>query len=147
MMKTILRFFILISFLFIFILSLHAQTPVQTYGQLRVSNKYLVDKNDTPVVLRGMSLFWSQWGYKYWNSSVINWVATDWKVSVIRAAMGVENGGYLSNPTYHKDLVKTVVDACINAGLYVIIDWHDHNAPQHQTEAINFFREMAQTYG
>lgn len=146
-MKKILRFSILISFLFIFILSSHAQTPVQTYGQLRVSGRYLVDKNGTPVVLRGMSLFWSQWGYKYWNSSVINWVATDWKVSVIRAAMGVEEGGYLSNPTYHKDLVKTVVDACINAGLYVIIDWHDHNAPAHQTEAINFFREMAQTYG
>ncbi|MEN3013433.1 MAG: cellulase family glycosylhydrolase, partial [Endomicrobiia bacterium] len=124
-----------------------SQTPVQVHGQLRVSGRYLVDRNGVPVVLRGMSLFWSQWGSKYWNSSVIDWVATDWKVNVIRAAMGIEDGGYLTYPTTHKNLVKTVVQACIDRGIYVIIDWHDHNAPAHQSQAIEFFREMAQTYG
>jgi hypothetical protein len=31
--------------------------------------------------------------------------------------------------------------------MYVIIDWHSHHAEDHRQGAIDFFREMAQTYG
>jgi endoglucanase len=30
--------------------------------------------------------------------------------------------------------------------MYVLIDWHDHHAYQHQEEAISFFTEMAKKY-
>ncbi len=139
---------IVIYLLLILKILLYSQTPVDIYGQLRVQGKYLVDKNGNPVVLRGLSLFWSCWGSKYWNADVINWVATDWRVNVIRAAMGVEPaGGYLDSPTTNENLVNTVVQACINRGIYVIIDWHDHNAPAHQSQAIQFFQKMAQRWG
>lgn len=149
MVKQVKTNLIFVSILVLFSnLFLYSQTPVEIYGQLRVQGKYLVDKNGNPVVLRGMSLFWSCWGSKYWNADVINWVATDWRVNVIRAAMGVEPaGGYLDSPTTNENLVNTVVQACINRGIYVIIDWHDHNAPSHQSQAIQFFQKMAQRWG
>ena len=62
--------------------------------------------------------------------------------------MGVENpGGYLDNQQSNKERLKTVVDAAIDEGIYVIIDWHSHNAEDHLEEAKIFFQEIAQTYG
>ncbi len=42
-----------------------AQTPVERHGQLQVQGKGIVDQRGEPVVLRGMSLFWSQWQPQY----------------------------------------------------------------------------------
>ena len=130
-------------------------TPVDTHGQLSVKGNKIVDKNGDVVVLRGMSLFWSQAaeGRDFYNADVVNWLAEDWHANIIRIAMGVEGDwgpgaeAYLTNPEVHKQRVKTVVDAAIAKGIYVIIDWHDHNADKHQAQAIAFFEEMARLYG
>ncbi|MFT3771762.1 MAG: glycoside hydrolase family 5 protein [Minicystis sp.] len=122
-------------------------SPVALHGKLSVSGGKLRDEHGAAVQLAGMSLFWSQWSGSFWNASVVGTLADDWHASVVRAAMGVENGGYLQNPGAEKARVKTVVDAAIAKGIYVIIDWHDHNASQHTNEAKAFFTEMAQTYG
>ena len=129
----------------------HAQTQtvVQKYGQLRVQGNRIVDQTGTAVQLRGMSLYWSQWIPKYYNYNTIKWLRDDWKITVIRAAVGV-NGttdGYLVNPTAERNRVITVVDAAIALGIYVIIDWHDHTASDHRTQAQAFFADMAQRYG
>jgi aryl-phospho-beta-D-glucosidase BglC (GH1 family) len=62
--------------------------------------------------------------------------------------MGVEDpGGYLDNKTTNKNRVKTIVDAAIDEGIYVIIDWHSHHAEDNTNEAALFFQEMANLYG
>lgn len=118
------------------------------YGQLGISGKYLVQaSNNQPVQLRGMSLWWSQWMSQFYNADTVNALKTSWNCNVIRAAMGVEMGGYLDNPNTEIQKVYAVVDAAIAAGIYVIVDWHDNNAQYHQGQAIQFFGNISQKYG
>ncbi|ATB42935.1 Endo-1,4-beta-xylanase A precursor [Cystobacter fuscus] len=121
-------------------------SPVATNGKLQVVGNQIRNQSGVAIQLKGMSLFWSQWGGTFYNASVVNSLADNWKVTVVRAAMGVESGGYLTNPAAEKARVKTVVDAAIAKGLYVIIDWHDHNATAHTAQSKAFFTEMAQLY-
>lgn len=120
---------------------------VKRYGQLSVKGNQIVDKDGNPIVLRGMSLFWSQWMGQYYNYDCVKWLRDDWRCTVVRAAMGVEMGGYLSNPEIEMKKIKTVIDACIDLGIYVIVDWHDHNAERNIEKVVIFFREIAETYG
>ncbi|MFN6944565.1 MAG: glycoside hydrolase family 5 protein [Cytophagaceae bacterium] len=130
-------------------------TPaVERWGQLSVEGNRIVGKDGNPVVLRGMSFFWSQWpeGSKYYNKDVVKWLRDDWRCTVIRAAMAVDqiHGGYTTSPTIaerEKAKIIEVIDAAIDNGLYVIIDWHSHEAEETVEDAKAFFAEMAQTYG
>lgn len=122
-------------------------TAIEQHGQLRVEGNRILGEHGEPVVLRGASLFWSQWMGQFYNYDAVQWLQEDWNCSIVRAAMGVEMGGYLENPQIEKAKVTAVVEAAIDLGLYVIIDWHDHNAHQHQAQAQQFFAEMAQRYG
>lgn len=131
-------------------LAVVSASPVSTHGRLQVSGNSIVDESGQPAQLRGMSMFWSQWMSKYWDADAVHWMQNDWGASVVRAAMGVdESEGYIhaDNRTFNKDLMTTVVDASIDAGIYVIIDWHSHNAEQYPEESKAFFSEMAQKYG
>ncbi|MEI6086456.1 MAG: glycoside hydrolase family 5 protein [Bacteroidota bacterium] len=122
-------------------------SAVDYYGPLKVSGNRITGKADSAVQLRGMSFFWSQWIGKYYNASVVKWLKDDWYCNVVRAAMAVEEGGYLTNPAIEKQKVFDVVDAAIANGMYVIIDWHDHHASDHLAQATKFFAEIAQKYG
>ncbi len=121
-------------------------TPVEKYGFLQVTKNQITDQSGTPVQLKGVSLFWSQWGHKYWNKDAISFIVDNWNVTVIRAPMGIEKGGYLESGQVEKDRVKTAVDIAVKLGIYVIIDWHDHAASDHTKEAAAFFKEMAALY-
>jgi len=119
---------------------------VDKHGQLSVQGNRIVDKNGNPVVLHGMCLYWSQWKGQFYNYQCVQWLRDDWKCTVVRASMGVESGGYLTNPETEKAKIKTVIDACIDLGIYVIVDWHDHNAQNHLSQSISFFEEIANDY-
>jgi len=123
-----------------------ALLPVNKYGQLHVSGRYLKSQRGQTISLRGQSLGWSTYWPKYWNANVVNWLTDDFKVDVIRASMGVEGPqGYLNDQNEQLSNVKTVVDAAIAKGTYVIIDWHCEAF--HQDEAVAFFKMMAMQYG
>ena len=98
--------------------------------------------------LAGIGLFWSNSGWggeKYYTPQTLAWLKTDWKASVVRIPMGVdEPNGYLGNastpadPT-NKDRVFAAIDAAIANDLYVIVDWHTHHAEDFQPQAIHVF--------
>ena len=126
-------------------------TLINIHGLLEVNGNRIVNKNNEPVSLAGNSFFWSNDGWggeKYYNSEVVSWLKEDWNTSIVRASMGVEDpGGYLDNKTANKDRVKIIIDAAIQEGIYVIVDWHSHHAEDYLDEAIIFFEEIASLYG
>jgi endoglucanase len=122
-------------------------TPVEKFGQLKIEGTTIVGQNNQVVQLTGMSLFWSQWISKYYNYDCIKWLANDWKCSVVRAAMAVNYGGYAKHPQREQKKVEKVVDAAIDLGIYVVIDFHEHGAENFLPEAKTFFALMAQKYG
>lgn len=121
--------------------------PVDKYGQLRVEGTNIISQNGEIVQLAGMSFFWSQWIGKYYNYNCVKWLRDDWKCSVVRAAMAVNYNGYSKHPRREQKKIERVVEAAIDLGIYVIIDFHEHNAENYLSEAKTFFSEMAKKYG
>lgn len=122
-----------------------AQTPVERHGQLRVQGNRIVNQHGEPVQLRGMSLFWSQWMGQFYNADAVRWLRDDWGCNVVRAALAVHHGGYKEHPEREMAKVRTVIDAAIDQGIYVIVDWHAHE-PEPEL-ARQFFTQVAQAYG
>ncbi len=127
-------------------LSISAQ-PVKQHGQLKVNGVQLMDAGGNPVALHGMSFGWHNLWPRFYNKKAVHELVTKWNCTVIRASMGIElnDSGYLKKPEESVRLMKNVIDACIKEGVYVIIDWHDHNI--HTAEAKAFFEMMAKQYG
>ena len=128
-------------------------TPVATHGKLSVNGTQLVDSKGQPFQLRGISTHGLQWdvGYRYNNKAAFQTVRDDWGANCIRLAMYVGEGGYLSQPSKMKSEVNKGVSYATDLGMYVIIDWHilndgTNNPKNHQTQAIDFFTEMAKKY-
>jgi len=135
----------------VLLLSLNAvagnNTYVDTHGKLAIKHTDLVDQHGNVVQLRGMSLFWSQWGSQYYNKLVVNKLAKDWNISVIRAAIAAQKGGYNSNPEGELRKLDAVIKAAVENGIYVIVDWHSHDAQKYTDDAIEFFEAVASKYG
>ncbi|MEO6229277.1 MAG: glycoside hydrolase family 5 protein [Ferruginibacter sp.] len=120
--------------------------PVNNHGQLKVSGINLVDQHNKPVVLNGVSFGWSCFHPRFYTAGTVEWLHKDWKCNVVRAALGVEpRGGYIQDSARSINLIKTIVEAAIKEGIYVIIDWHSHNI--NLQESKQFFKMMATAYG
>ncbi len=124
-------------------------TPVDVNGHLAVKATRLVNEAGDPVQLKGVSSMWLNWESQAYaeDPTALRWMRNNWKLSVIRAAMGVEpDGAYLTNPDTALEQLYAVVDSAIAAGVYVLIDFHAHQAYEHQDEAVAFFSEVATKY-
>jgi len=137
--------------------------PVATHGQLKVVGTQLQDQAGKPVQLKGVSSQWLNYETKTFPESkpALQYARDHWKLSVIRAAMGVDvQGGYLGTGTgANADQatmlakVNTIVQNAIDLGLYVIVDWHTSNAVTSKgtttqaAQASAFFTQIATQYG
>ncbi|MEU7947485.1 cellulase family glycosylhydrolase [Micromonospora taraxaci] len=125
-------------------------TPVERHGQLRVCGSTMCDKSGARVQLRGISSMWLNWETAPYaeNLSALRWMRDNWNLQVIRAAMGVEPAGaYLSDPNKARTQVETIINNAVTAGVYVIVDWHAHEAQNNQSQAVAFFGDLARRYG
>ncbi len=122
--------------------SIEEQTEL---SPLSVKGTQLVDRDGKAVVLHGVSYGWHQFWPRFYNEQSVKTLVDDWGVNIVRAAMGIElDGGYIDKPEWSKEKVYSVVDAAIDNGVYVIVDWHSHNI--NLIEAKEFFAEVATKY-
>lgn len=127
------------------LLNLQAQ-PVKIHGNLSVKGTQMIDQNGKVTVLNGVSYGWHNWWPRFYNKESVKWLATDWKCSVVRAAMGIDpKQGYIDKPEWSKEKMEAVIQGAIENDIYVIIDWHSHTLKPDQAKV--FFTEMAQKYG
>jgi endoglucanase len=131
-------------------------TPVATapgvvtrHGRLQVAGTKIVGADGQPVSLAGVSYGWSQWqAARFYNAGVVNWVKQDWKADIVRLPLGIhEEDGYFQHPKENLARVIAGIDAALAADLYVLVDWHDHNAHLHAAQSIAFFQAIARRYG
>ena len=121
-------------------------SPVAEHGALFVQGGKVVDAHGQPVTLRGMSLFWSQWEPEYYSRETVDWLARDWQVDVVRAAIAAE-GSDSARQHFEREFAKAsaVIDAAIANGIYVIVDWHAHRP--YPDDAARFLTAVAAKYG
>ncbi|MDR2999853.1 MAG: cellulase family glycosylhydrolase [Fibromonadaceae bacterium] len=150
--------------------------PVSHFGALKVckiSNKGRIcgSKNgleSTPVQVKGPSLFWhsSAEGAPFYVPETVDWFVDNMEVGIVRTAMGVRylaqnmqcqnsgpiNGsgstvlGYWDAAANSQRMIERVVDAAIENDVYVIVNWHSHDAHNETARATTFFRDMATKY-
>lgn len=122
-------------------------TIVDAHGQLHIEGTRIKDECGRNVQLRGMSYFWHQWdgSFRHWTSGTVRWLRDDWNVTVVRGAMGIHSTGYFQDKQFAEDTMRQLIDACIEHGIYVIVDWHSHGT--YTEEAKAFFSDIARDYG
>ncbi|MBN1758300.1 MAG: glycoside hydrolase family 5 protein [Chitinispirillaceae bacterium] len=118
------------------------------HGWLQTRQSYILNERGNIVQLRGMSFFWSRPDWyqgtgmgSFYSADMVGFLADTWHCTVVRAAYDRNDG---NNNGWNE--VQTVIDAAIEKGLYVIIDWHAHDANEHESDAITFFTEQARKY-
>ena len=118
----------------------------ETLPALVVNGTQLMNTEGDTVVLHGVSYGWHQFWPRFYNASSVAYLVNDWGAQVLRASMGVDldSACYVNKPEFGIECVTKVVDAAIENGVYVIIDWHSHNL--RQEEAKEFFTQMATRY-
>lgn len=120
-------------------------TPVARNGFLQVKGARLVNQAGQVVALHGVSYGWHNFWPRFYNPQSVGWLAKDWHVSVVRAAIGVEpKGGYIDDPAAALKAAEAVIKGAIDNGIYVIVDWHSHNI--NLDSAGQFFSYIAQKY-
>ena len=131
--------------------SIPVVSPVAQHGDLSVKDGKIIGRTGQQVSLAGPSFFWSTIGWdmdKYYTRDMVDYFVTDWNAGIIRAAISAQNeGSYLTHPDAQTRLASTLVEAAIENGVYVVVDWHSHEAEEHPDAAIAFFTDMATRYG
>lgn len=135
----------------------YVSSTVQKYGNLKLVGNQLSDQRGNPVQLQGISAHGLQW-FPLVDNQTIPYMAEFFGVEAVRLAMYIEDyaptdpsdfwGGYVANKEFLLSETEKAIEDAVNAGVYVLVDWHIHNVPSKYTaEAKEFFTYISKKYG
>lgn len=130
-------------------------SPVAKNGWIQVQDNKLMNEHGEQIQLRGVATHGLQWyGDFYKDGNAIKQAAVTWGVDVVRLSVYVYEGGYLDNkelnPADFDVMIESIIDSCIENGVYVILDWHIHHPGDpnyYLKDAKKFFTYYTQKYG
>lgn len=129
-----------ICFVFLFMsANTKAATPVQKWGQLKVSGTNIVNKDGKKVQLKGVSTHGIAWFPQYVNKSCFQ-SFKKMGVNTIRLALYSDKGAGYSKSLYQK--VDEGIRYATELGMYVVLDWHilsDGNPKTSQKQGLSVF--------
>ncbi len=149
-------------------------TEVGIHGKLSIADvdgytaPVIVDKDNNPYQLRGVSTHGLSWFPQYVNKGAFQTFRDYWGVNLIRIAVYAREGdnAYVNqyakewteregryyvegqNQEYNDKLIKEGVKYAAELGMYVIVDWHvlNYNPNEDLEEATAFFKKYATMY-
>ena len=134
----------------------YSKTPYGKHGALHVDGIYLKDSHNEKFQLRGASLHGLQWdvGYNYISKESFKTLRDSFGVNAVRLPVYVTQGGYTEGAAASMDsYIEKAVQAANDLGMYVLIDWHVHDAyggtanpNTWRNNAISFFNKYASKY-
>jgi endoglucanase len=124
-----------------------ASNHVSENGALQVFGRALVNSAGKPVQLRGVSIGWHCMWPKYYNHTVVDYLANEWHADIVRAAIGLDHLdiSYEKQPELSLALLDSVAQAAIADDIYLLVDFHSH--ANNVKLAKEFFAITAQKYG
>ncbi|RKM59456.1 glycosyltransferase [Butyrivibrio sp. CB08] len=125
---------------------IHARPSVN--GQLSVEGTQLVDKNGSPVLLKGISTHGLTWFPDFIDEDIFRQLATEWDCNLIRLPMYSEI--YCDGEErLSEEMLRKGVDLAIKNDMYVMVDWHilnDYDPNMNIDEAMDFFSRISSDY-
>ena len=122
------------------------------YGKLHVEGANLVDKDNNPVQLIGLSTHGLHWYGEYVNEASLAAAKEAFNINVFRFSLYTSENGYCECSASEKErlyqLVLSGVKIATKLDMYAIVDWHmlgggknkdDRNPQYYQEEAKEFF--------
>jgi endoglucanase len=127
----------LIGFVCLAFVSLSFGAKPAMHGKLSVLNAHICGSDGKPVQMRGMSMYgWANaGGYSFYTPQCIANLYSSWRCHIIRIP-------YMASGSISQTVYNAVVQACVDSGMYAIIDWHE-GAGSKVADASAFFTTMA----
>jgi endoglucanase len=113
---------------------------------LSTSGRFIIDEKDNPIILRGVNLASTSWGYQDWFPKAVEAAIDNWGANVIRTRIYQDD--YFDNPEDFFALTeRTILEPARKKGAYVILNpWIGNNEPLPNDQTIIFWQEVARRY-
>ena len=124
---------------------------VDKYGQLKIDGAKILNSEDEPVILKGMSSYGIEKCEGFFTPEIIKTLAQDWGCDILRISLtgDKESEGYLKDPEKYFDMVCEICNMCIDQGIYVLIDWnvaYMEDSDENEEVAVDFFSRLSAIY-